>query len=262
MKKLYSLFAAVVVAVAVNAQTVIYSENMGTATSTTAISANAFQNGSPITYSGTADVRATSPSSTTNYAEASGGANVMINASGEYFQISGIDTSSYENINLYLGQRKGTTAGNNELTIEVSADGTNWTALSYTRTTGTGTATWAYINPTGTIPSTSNLSIRFTGTNTIEWRVDDVKLTGTAIALGVTDINKTKKSLLKFTSVTNELIFAAKSDVKVYNVNGQIVKSASVNENTSLNVSTWPKGIYIVSGNVDGEAVSQKIIKK
>lgn len=262
MKKLYSLFAAVVITANLAAQTTIYSENMGTTTSTTAISSNTFEQGAPITYSGTGDVRATSASSTTNYAEASGGANVMINGAGKYFQISGIDTSSYQNINLYLGQRKGTNAANNELKIEVSTDGTNWTELSYTRTTGSGTSNWQYINPTGIIPSTSGLNIRFTGTNTTEWRIDDVKLTGTSTALGISELSKSKKSLVKNTSVENDLVFAAKSDVKVYNVNGQVVKSASVNENTSLNVSTWPKGIYIVSGNVDGEAVSQKIIKK
>ena len=45
-------------------------------------------------------------------------------------------------------------------------------------------------------------------------------------------------------------------------MNGQVVKSASVNENTSLNVADLAKGMYIVTGTVNGKAVSEKIIKK
>lgn len=159
-------------------QTTFFTENMGTATATTAISANTFQNGTPVTFSGTADVRGTSQS---DYAGASKGANVMVNDANETFIISGINTSAYENITLTLGQRKGASAANNELKIEVSGDGSIWTPLTYTRPTGNGTAIWAVISPTGTIPTTETLSIKFTGTNATEWRIDDVKLSGILI---------------------------------------------------------------------------------
>lgn len=262
MKKFYSLFATVIISAAAFAQTTIYSENMGTATATTAISANTFQNGSPITYSGTGDVRATNNSSTTNYPEASAGANVMINAIGENFIISGINTTNYQNIQLFLGQRKATTAANNELTIEVSSDGTNWTALSYSRPTGTGTANWAYINPTGTIPATSSLSIRFTGTNTTEWRIDDVKLTGTSTSLAVSDIKNVKGSFIKNSFVTDdEIVFGSQvKDVKVYNMLGQVVKT-SAKDSVILNVAELTRGNYIVTGTVNNQPVSQKILK-
>lgn len=259
MKKIYSLFAAVILAVSVNAQA-FFSENMGTtATGTTAISANTFQNGTPVAFSGTADVRTTSVS---DYTGASAASNVMVNAIAENFIISGINTSGYENISLSLGLRKGTNAANNELTIEVSSNGTDWTALSYTRATGSGTANWAVINPTGTIPTTTTLSIRFTGTTATEWRIDDVKLSGTAIVLGTGNNILNKANLVKNTSVSNTIIFAAKANVQVINMNGQVVKTASVNENSSLEVSSLPKGAYIVTGSVNGKAVSQKIIKK
>lgn len=260
MKKFYSLVAAVVLAVTVNAQTTFFSENMGTATATTAISANTFQNGTPVTFSGTADVRVTTPS---DYAGASAGANVMVNAANETFIISGINTSAYENITLTLGQRKGASAANNELKIEVSEDGSTWTPLSYTRPTGTGTANWAVISPTGTIPTTETLSIKFTGTNSTEWRIDDLKLAGTAIVtMGTGDVNATKGNLVKNTVVANSILFAAKADVQIVSMNGQVVKTASVNENTSLDVTSLAKGMYIVTGTVNGQAVSQKIIKK
>ena len=260
MKKFYSLFSAVILAATVNAQTTFFTENMGTATATTEIAANTFQNAAPVTFSGTADVRASSASS--GYAGASAGANVMVNANNETFLISGVDTSEYENITLSLGQRKGASAANNELKIEVSEDGATWTLLSYTRPTGSGTANWAVISPTGTIPTTETLSIRFTGTNAAEWRIDDVKLAGTIIVLGTGNTNATKANLVKNTVVSNTILFAAKSDVQVINANGQVVKTASVNENSSLEVSSLPAGIYIVTGNVAGKGVSQKIIKK
>ena len=162
---------------------VIFSENMGTTTTTKTISNNVFQN-TNLTFSGSADVRATSPSNPSDYSEASAGANVMINAKDEYFIISGINTSSYTDIRLSFGQRKGVNNANNELKVFVKDLDTNIeTQLTYTRNTGNNTSTWIMVNPTGEIPTTSNLEIRFLGTNSTEWRIDDVKLVGELIPL-------------------------------------------------------------------------------
>lgn len=186
----------------------------------------------------------------------------MINANGEYFQISGIDTTKYEDIQLFLGQRKGASVANNELRIEVSVDGNNWETLTYDRPTGSGTANWLYINPVGAIPSVEGLYIKFTGTNATEWRIDDIKLVGTEKILSVANFEKAKETLVKNTVVTNEVSFLKDTKVQIINLNGQVVKTASVKENQSLNVSELPKGVYIVTGVVDGKAVSQKVIKK
>lgn len=154
----------------------VFTENMGTPSGTTAIASNTFQNSGTYTYTGTADIRVTLVSS--GYSTASGSGNVFFtNTIGRTFEISGINTTGMSNLLLYLGHYKSTTAGNNELTIEVSPDGTTYTALSYSRPTGTGTASWLYINPTGTIPSTSNLRIRFTqASSSTQFRIDDIKL--------------------------------------------------------------------------------------
>lgn len=172
---------AITIAPANAGPVVIFSENMGTPSSTTNISANVFQN-APLVFSGTGDVRSTTPSA--GYTESSGGGNVFItNINGTFFQISGINTSSYSDLTLSLGHHKATTTGNNELAISVSADGVNFTPLTYSRATGTGTATWLRVNPSGTIPSTNNLRIKFTQTGTTtQFRIDDVKLTGVPIA--------------------------------------------------------------------------------
>ena len=69
--------------------------------SPTSIASNVFQSGTPVSFSGTADVRNTTPSS--GYSGASGGGNILINNSGEFFQISGINTSAYSNVKLSFG---------------------------------------------------------------------------------------------------------------------------------------------------------------
>lgn len=176
MKKIYSLLL-LVVSYASFGQT-IYSENMGTPTGTTLIPAYitgtapaTFQNSSPIVYSGTADVRATSVSS--GYSGASGGGNVFINAVAENFQIDGINTSAFTTANLQLSFGINTpTAVTNLLTVEVSTDGTNWTALTYTPSA----IGWTLATITSGIPSTTTLSIRFTSTTVSQFRLDDVKV--------------------------------------------------------------------------------------
>jgi hypothetical protein len=262
MTKFYSLLAAVALAANVQAQTTVYSENMGTPTATTAISSNTFQN-TGVTYSGTADVRASLPS--TGYAGASGGGNIFFTGTaGTNLMISGINTLNYTNLALSFGHVKTTNASSNELTVEVSGDaGATWTPLTYSRPTGSGTSgVWALITATGNIPAVSSLMVRFTNTITGQFRLDDVKIVGTAPTMAVVDAGKAKTSLVKNTIVSNEMIFAAAAKVSVVNMNGQVVKTAEVSDNSRLDVSALPKGAYVVTGVVNGQAVSQKIIKK
>ncbi len=81
-------------------------------------------------------------------------------------------------------------------------------------------------------------------------------------SLAVVDINKSKTALVKNTSVSDNLFFAKTADVKIINTAGQVVKEVKATEGSSVNVSSLAKGMYIVTGTVNGEAVSQKIIKK
>lgn len=81
--------------------------------------------------------------------------------------------------------------------------------------------------------------------------------------LAVSDLFKTKGNFVKNTFVKNEEITfgVPAKDVKVYNMYGQVVKTASVKENESLNVAELQKGNYIVTGTVNNQPVSQKILK-
>ena len=89
-----------------------------------------------------------------------------------------------------------------------------------------------------------------------------VVLTYAPETLAVADATKGKANLVKNTIVANELIFGTAGKVSVVNMNGQVVKTAEVAENFRLDVSNLVKGTYVVTGVVNGQAVSQKIIKK
>ncbi|MCW3160092.1 T9SS type A sorting domain-containing protein [Chryseobacterium oryctis] len=95
--------------------------------------------------------------------------------------------------------------------------------------------------------------------------VDDVIITGTATnsSLGTSENFTTKLGFVKNTFVkNNEIAFGANAkDVKIYNMLGQVVKSASVKADSNLDVSELAKGNYIVTGTVNNQPVSQKILK-
>jgi hypothetical protein len=172
-----SLSNPVVVSTATGASTaILFSENIGTVTTTTSIAshenANGFQNSS-FTMSGTADVRSTQISG--GYFGASAGAHVFFtNVAGRYFTISGINTTGLSNISIDFGIFKSTTASNGtELKVQVSEDGVQFTDLSVAPiSSGSG---WYLRTATGVIPQTGNLRLRFYQTSTtIQFRVDDI----------------------------------------------------------------------------------------
>ncbi len=161
------------------AQITFFSENFGSLSGTTSIATyTGWQNEAPIIFPGDADVRNNQNSN--NYPAASGQGNVFItNTVGRHLVISGINTSQFSNIGLKVGHHKNVSASSNELVIEVSSDGSTYTPLTYTRPTGSGTNVWMEIAPSGTIPSTPNLRIRFRQTSiSPQFRVDDICLFG------------------------------------------------------------------------------------
>jgi len=81
--------------------------------------------------------------------------------------------------------------------------------------------------------------------------------------LAVSDFNKSKSNFIKNTFVKNgDITFGADvKDVKVYTLTGQVVKIGSVKNGATLNVAELQKGNYIVTGTVNNQPVSQKILK-
>lgn len=96
--------------------------------------------------------------------------------------------------------------------------------------------------------------------------VDDFSLTPrNSSFLSVNDISKSKNIFLKNTMVDNILSFQTKGNatVRVYNTNGQLVKSAAISaQNANVDVASLPKGNYVVTAELNGEKISQKILKK
>lgn len=129
----------------------------------------------------------------------------------------------------------------------------------------------ATITPTNITDVSSPVTFRFYFFNaeatTGTFSVDDVVINGTtkSIPLGTIDNIKEKNIFLKNTMVDNTLSFQTKGNasVKVYNANGQLVKSATISaQNANVNVANLPKGNYVVTAELNGETVSQKILKK
>lgn len=118
----------------------------------------------------------------------------------------------------------------------------------------------------GTAPAAlSGIAIReagsaTTGTGTVT--LDNLVVKTYTPSLSTIDFNSQKLNLVKNTKVTNEITFGEKANVKIYNLSGSLVKSVSVENGTTLDVSSLSKGIYIIKGDVNGETVSQKIIKQ
>ncbi|GAA4150275.1 hypothetical protein GCM10022217_03110 [Chryseobacterium ginsenosidimutans] len=87
--------------------------------------------------------------------------------------------------------------------------------------------------------------------------------TGGTLAISDIDFNYSKFNFIKNSFVKeNEIIFGGEiKDVKVYNMFGQVVKISPTKSAHNLEVTELPKGNYIVTGTINNEPVSQKILK-
>lgn len=110
------------------------------------------------------------------------------------------------------------------------------------------------------INAATSLSVKNTDTKT-QMRVTSISVTyNEGAAMATLETEASKFSFVKNTVVSDEIEFSKAADVKVFSVNGQLVKSADKVE--KLNVASLAKGIYIVTGTVNGKNYSQKIVKK
>jgi len=174
MKKLYTLTFILMASLSFG-QTV-YTENIGTPSATTLVTAyTGWQNPAPIIYTGNGDVRPSTASS--GYIGASGSGNVWFATTApiRFFQIEGINTSSYSSAQLVLKFGYLTSNIANHLLVEQSIDGTTWTPITYTQNT---TIAWTLVTvPGGVLQSTANLRLRFTQTlQTVSHRLDDINI--------------------------------------------------------------------------------------
>jgi hypothetical protein len=164
---------------ALPAQAVVFTENIGTPGGTTLIgSYSGWQNNGTYTFTSTgtqSDVRTTTPS--TGYANASANGNIFMGiatVNARNFQIAGINTTNYSGLVLTFGMLRDNVVS--DLLVEVSTDGTTYTPLTISQPSTANV--WTAITASGSIPSTSNLRIRFSKTNGSQIRLDDIRLAG------------------------------------------------------------------------------------
>lgn len=257
MKKLYTLSLILLGFVTAGAQT-IYQENFGTpASGNTAIASYTGWQATGVTYSGTADVRSSLPSTGYTGASASG-LTFITSVADRYFQVEGINTSAYNTANLVLtfGQHQtpaSATAPDN-LKVEVSTDGTNFTALPYSRTSTT--ASWELITISSGIPSTSNLRLRFRQTTTtIQYRIDDIKLANVAANCTI--------ALQPATTTCDATTFGTDTYTATIHYTGggnaQYTVNATAGTVSGSNPATTAEGDIIVSGVTENTNVTVTI---
>ena len=252
MTKFYSLLAAVVLTATVNAQTTVVSTITGINASGVVATTN-------------------NPADTNLTFKAEVGASTA-NAPA-YFPLSGTVPG---HLRLYSLRASGE---GNTFTITPAA-GYVITSVSFTVLTdkptvtynvaGGATQTATLADATYTLTNTAETAGALTfknahtgGTSNLQLRIPTITVTYKAApTMAVVDATKGKANLVKNTIVSNELVFGTSAKVSVYNTAGQVVKTAEVAENSRLDVSALPKGNYVVTGLVNGQAVSQKVIKK
>ena len=83
------------------------------------------------------------------------------------------------------------------------------------------------------------------------------------IMLDVDDLKFRTKDLVKSTTVTDIIEFKNPiKNLEIFGTNGQRFQKKAVESLERLNIHNLPNGVYILRGEVNGEIVTQKIIKK
>lgn len=244
MKKLYSLFAVAVLAISVSAQGSESFTNLSATAGGYTSGSYAGDNGVTWNYTGARKVTTGDNVTGTSVGfDSSGTRNVKANSGA-----AGVGDVTYTVRSYFTG---GTAANR---TIQVYVNGTMYDsytleamATNYTRTLAANVS--------------GDVVIEFRSTGNRQIVLDDISWTR-AGSLATAEVKGKNQTFVKNTSVDNEIYFGIKSDIKIFNVNGQVVKTASVSENGSVNVENLQSGIYFVTGNINGKAVFEKIIKR
>jgi hypothetical protein len=115
-------------------------------------------------------------------------------------------------------------------------------------------------------PTTTTSITRISGdtnNNTVDFTIATASPgTGTLAVSDVDNIGAKFNFIQNAFVKENELIFGTEvKNIRIYNTAGGIIKRTSTKNILSLDVSDLPKGNYIVTGTINNEPVSQKILK-
>lgn len=191
-------------------------------------------------------VNQTDGNKSSGYTGASGLGVVLLSSANLSLTLSNIDASGYTDLVLSFGLKKGKSndwaSGNIKVEYKDITNNGNWTELSLPTTTFN--TNWTLITASGTIPSTTNLSLRFTHLNTTSRGIDDILLTGTsastpaitapspALLSGFTTTTGTASATQTFTvggsDLTEDLVITAPTGYEVRENNTETTFGSSV----------------------------------
>ncbi|MBV8327919.1 T9SS type A sorting domain-containing protein [Chryseobacterium sp.] len=257
MKKLYSFFATVLLATGVFAQTVFsatFDDVTGTGGNDAgwsgSVAASGFSDGSTSYTTGGAWTFAKVYKG--NQCLKAGTSSAKGTVTTPTFNLTGNGTLTFR-AGAWNGASEGTT-------LNISATGATLGQANVTLVKG-AFSTYT-VNITG---ATGPVTLTFEGAvaSSNRFFIDDI-VVAAGSTLAVSDIQKTKSgNFVKNTLVkNNEIIFGSDvKDVKIFNMFGQIVKTTSVKQNGTVSVAELTKGSYIVTGTINNQPVSEKILK-
>lgn len=195
-----------------NAPTRMFGMTFGKPGGTTAISnytdwGASGQSSPTVSYSGTGDIRISSPSAATDYEGASGEGNAYMSAAGAYFEIADLNVNTGQAANYYikLGNRIYSGAyDNTKMTIQISEDGGTWRTVDHTRSESINVWRIATSSEFAVSQTTKKLGIKFIcNEGGIQLRLDDIELFCTTPGITVTEVPILKTEPLKPADITN-----------------------------------------------------------
>ena len=236
--------------------TEIFSETFGTVSSSTGIQEHEFDN-ADLSFDGSGDIRESLPS--VGYENASGNAQMFMNLGNQYFIISNVNTTGFEQIALSMGIYSN---GDTPLTIGYRTDSEGvWTNVTYSSQPIGGSWELLEITDSG-LPSAEFLSIRFSKDNGLQYRLDDIRLRGvdveatssgenTDLPNGITLDQNYPNPFNPATSIRYELPESKKVKLSVYDMLGREVAiivnevKAAGSHTARWDASGMSSGIYM-----------------
>lgn len=102
-----------------------------------------------------------------------------------------------------------------------------------------------------------------TNNNNIDFTVSLPSPQATDQTLAVGDVSNSKSVFIKNTLVkNNEIVFGPEvQSIQIYSMSGQLLKSSSIKGISKVSVADLPKGNYIVTGIVNNQKVTERILK-
>jgi len=192
----------------------------------------------------TLNIRTNNPSLSSNYSGASGNGNLYFNSNAtNSFTISGINTSAYSSVTISFGIFGKSAGDARKIVVQYIDNGGSLTNIAATNIAALNATAkvWELISGVS-LPSSGNLTVRFSTPNSGEIRLDDIIITGTVQPTSVNSLN-TDKRKLNVSNSTITLTGFLNESVEIFNMQGKKMFTSELKETIQPKLA---KGLYIV----------------